>query len=598
MRTSAVTNAVTAAAIGLVLLACHAKRARRTATSTRRSDPLARRRPRSARSPGSSLRVVVQPDRKVIVARDSYSGTGYEVALVRYTEFGELDSTFGADGIVPTSFPGPAHARAVAVQADGNIVVAGGRSRRTGESCYSAMRRTAPSTPPSEPRDRDHVFGGLRSGRVSLDPGRRQDRGRGRTSQTTPGGQAKNVFALARYETDGTLDATFGTGGRVTTSFGSFTNRGMATALAIQPDGQILLGGYTTLGDSLQWRWPATRRTALSTARSTAAASRRAREDHHRRPGTWAYAIAYQADGKILLGGGNRTTGSCSPASRASGPWTSFGSYGIVTTLVTPGLTPTMFGLGPSRPTEDRRGRPHFQQQRLRLRGRALPDERRARRELRHERHRDHRNRSGWQGHSPPATRRKQWPSPPMAVSSWPGTAETNRQVISSPPPATSRPGPPPADPRADLSLAMIAAHPSRSSARMSRSRSPSPTAARDATGVRVRAILPFSLTFQSAPGGALDPCRRRRLERRRAASGDSRRADARRPSRGRSRRQRPRRRRRFRSARPRLDAGEPRRGRRRPGEAAVSPRAVTPADLSLGLASNSLSPPPVWTPG
>src|SRR5262249_7225221 len=51
-------------------------------------------------------------------------------------------------------------------------------------------------------------------------------------------------FALARYNTDGTPDASFGTGGRVTTSF--FGNDDEAFGVAIQADQKIVVAGFAT----------------------------------------------------------------------------------------------------------------------------------------------------------------------------------------------------------------------------------------------------------------------------------------------------------------------------------------------------------------
>src|SRR5207244_2135037 len=55
------------------------------------------------------------------------------------------------------------------------------------------------------------------------------------------------VFALVRYNADGTLDGTFGSGGKVTTVIGT-ASRG--TALVLQPDGKLVAAGYTYNGKS------------------------------------------------------------------------------------------------------------------------------------------------------------------------------------------------------------------------------------------------------------------------------------------------------------------------------------------------------------
>src|SRR5262249_44499735 len=51
-------------------------------------------------------------------------------------------------------------------------------------------------------------------------------------------------FALARYNSDGGLDTGFGSGGKVTTDFAGYNNQ-EAFGVATQPDGKIVLAGYT-----------------------------------------------------------------------------------------------------------------------------------------------------------------------------------------------------------------------------------------------------------------------------------------------------------------------------------------------------------------
>jgi hypothetical protein len=53
---------------------------------------------------------------------------------------------------------------------------------------------------------------------------------------------ATSVFGLARVKQDGTLDASFGTGGVLTTSFNGDDG---ASALLIQPDGKIVAVGFS-----------------------------------------------------------------------------------------------------------------------------------------------------------------------------------------------------------------------------------------------------------------------------------------------------------------------------------------------------------------
>lgn len=74
--------------------------------------------------------VVVQPDSKIVVVGGSpQQGSGMDFTVVRYTDAGAPDPSFGGgDGIVTTSFGAGAtadFAADVALQADGNIVVVG-----------------------------------------------------------------------------------------------------------------------------------------------------------------------------------------------------------------------------------------------------------------------------------------------------------------------------------------------------------------------------------------------------------------------------------------------------------------------------------------
>ncbi|MFN3603535.1 MAG: delta-60 repeat domain-containing protein [Leptonema sp. (in: bacteria)] len=53
-----------------------------------------------------------------------------------------------------------------------------------------------------------------------------------------------NDFAVVRYNSYGSLDGSFGSGGKVTTDFGSSDND-QAYAIALQSDGKILVAGYS-----------------------------------------------------------------------------------------------------------------------------------------------------------------------------------------------------------------------------------------------------------------------------------------------------------------------------------------------------------------
>jgi uncharacterized delta-60 repeat protein len=199
--------------------------------------------------------VAIQADRKIVVAGVAAGGGG-RFALARYNPDGSLDTSFGGgDGWVTTNFtPDADAARAVAIQGDGMIVVAGGTTRdktngfRVGK--FALARYDTDGNP-------DPTFGG--DGTVTT---RFTDGWDGATSLVIQGdGQIVAAgfanadcscvkFALARYGSDGTLDPTFGGDGRVTTHF---RFGGEAAALAIAP-GNLLVaaGGNITDADRFE----------------------------------------------------------------------------------------------------------------------------------------------------------------------------------------------------------------------------------------------------------------------------------------------------------------------------------------------------------
>ena len=139
--------------------------------------------------------IVVQSDGRIVVAGSVISklilpdDTGF--GLVRYNSNGTLDATFGKRGLVVTDFgpTGPiAEPFALAVQPNGAITAGG---------VAGPAQRAFGATPSS--------------------------------------------FALARYNSLGQHDTSFGAGGKVTTGFGS--NTASICALALQSDGKIVAAG-------------------------------------------------------------------------------------------------------------------------------------------------------------------------------------------------------------------------------------------------------------------------------------------------------------------------------------------------------------------
>jgi uncharacterized delta-60 repeat protein len=203
---------------------------------------------------GTGNAVVVQADGKVVTAGalQAMTGTGFDFLVTRYNADGTPDTTFGRGGFVRTDLAGAGHsdiARAVALQPDGKIVVAGSSGRDLAVARYNADGGLDTTF------DGDGVattaFGFSAAALDVLVQGDGKILAAGSAS-ATPGDAS---FALARYNADGSLDTTFGTGGRVTTAFGLTA----AYAVALAPGGKIVAGGTadTNFGDSALARYNA-----------------------------------------------------------------------------------------------------------------------------------------------------------------------------------------------------------------------------------------------------------------------------------------------------------------------------------------------------
>jgi uncharacterized delta-60 repeat protein len=197
--------------------------------------------------------LAIQPDDKVVVVGDITpdqtfpASSDAQVIVARYTAAGILDTTFNGSGYSVLTLPGvqytswPFYPTAVALQGDGKIVVVSTAQDTNGHDMLVA-RFSASGT-------RDSSFGGgagyvrlasIATGDdVVIQPGDQKIVVAG--SQTGPGG---NVV-VARLNTDGTTDSTFGTGGykigAAPTGAGYYDFR--ASGMALQSNGNIIVAG-------------------------------------------------------------------------------------------------------------------------------------------------------------------------------------------------------------------------------------------------------------------------------------------------------------------------------------------------------------------
>jgi uncharacterized delta-60 repeat protein len=189
--------------------------------------------------------VAIEPNGKIVVSGYSNDSLNNKFALVRYDQSGSLDSSFGINGKVTTSFGNTSdNGNAMAIQPDGKIVVAGSASFNKDSIIFVVARydSTAGSL--------DTSFGD--SGKITTSVYGHDDEGYSvaiqNNGEIVVAGIAYNNesssydFAVVRYDSAGVPDALFGNNGKVTTDIlgygGAFAN-----SVALQSNGQIVVAG-------------------------------------------------------------------------------------------------------------------------------------------------------------------------------------------------------------------------------------------------------------------------------------------------------------------------------------------------------------------
>lgn len=184
--------------------------------------------------------LVVQPDGKLVAAGDFGLINGF---LIRFNPDGRVDSTFGSGGRAVAD----SSVEALVIETDDKLLTAGTRSVFTNgvlSEANFALQRFNPDGSP------DTSFGS--GGLVITDFGE-DSRARALVVQPDgklvvagtfgPFGTVNRDFALARYQSDGSVDTSFGSGGFVITDLGEDSE---AAALVLQADGKLVMAG--TLG--------------------------------------------------------------------------------------------------------------------------------------------------------------------------------------------------------------------------------------------------------------------------------------------------------------------------------------------------------------
>ena len=179
--------------------------------------------------------VAIQKNGKIVASGYIVNSNSTSTAVARYNIDGTFDDSFATNGkLVDTIKQGSTKYSSISVQKDGKIII-GGNTHLNGNAAFVLARYTTDGK-------LDETF--ATGGKFIDDFGVQNNQLKSIAIQTDgkilAGGSIDNTFAIIRYNTDGSLDKTFGINGLQKDSFGV---SGIVNSICIQSDGKILAGG-------------------------------------------------------------------------------------------------------------------------------------------------------------------------------------------------------------------------------------------------------------------------------------------------------------------------------------------------------------------
>ena len=192
--------------------------------------------------------MAVQPDGKIVLVGKCVNSFLNQFCALRYNANGTPDTSFNNTGKIVTTISGGSEAKAVAMQTDGKILVAGWCWNGSNYD-FCALRYNANGT-----LDTTWAAGSaIGAGKAQTAIGSSNDHANAMALQ--PDGKVvlagncivatPSSFCALRYNTNGTLDLSFGSGGTVVTAVGDDAR---VFGVVVQPDGKIVLAGYCDVG--------------------------------------------------------------------------------------------------------------------------------------------------------------------------------------------------------------------------------------------------------------------------------------------------------------------------------------------------------------
>jgi uncharacterized delta-60 repeat protein len=191
--------------------------------------------------------VAIQPDGKIVVVGYSTNGLNDDFAVARYNPDGSFDTTFGEGGKVSTPISttatasGTDQANAVAIDGNGNIVVVG--YSRSNNQDIAVVRYTSTGQLDTSFDGDGKVTTAIGTSHEAANAVAIDSNGNIVVAGFTNATSSNSNFAVVRYLNNGALDTSFGGTGKLNTPVAASTGADVAGAIAFDSNGKIIVAG-------------------------------------------------------------------------------------------------------------------------------------------------------------------------------------------------------------------------------------------------------------------------------------------------------------------------------------------------------------------
>ncbi len=283
--------------------------------------------------------VAIQADGKIVVLGSVRIGSNSEnqYTLTRYNVDGTLDTTFGDGGKIITTIEHTfSNEGSLIISPNGNILIAGSvNSTSGGYIDFLLAQFNTDGTPTTSFGDNGVITTAVgtwtdKANSITLQPDGKIILG---GSYYRYNGDSNEDFALVRYNADGSLDDSFGNGGKVSTELGGDFD--VIESVAVLPDGKIVAGGYIQQNSSskfalVRYNFDGSLDPSFGDGGKVITSIKNSPYEN-------AFTMAVQADGKVVLAGRAGSDFALVRYNNDGSMDSEFGNGGIVTTDVVGG---------------------------------------------------------------------------------------------------------------------------------------------------------------------------------------------------------------------------------------------------------------------